>query len=231
MHQLSDKLLTAGWPSPKGHWNLDPGPGPARPVTTFAGAHPFLSVPQPPRRRRRRGRRNVASAAMSATTSHDVDMAAQVHPVTASASTTPPAAVAADATSRRKEPPPEKPSDSRRRSVVILSFWLIVLCLGLPIWWRTTTIPRASLPLDDMMDWAVGKVRRAQPFNVTFITHTCLPFMAFPCPQHPKEHMLTCITRVPGLPTSLSPSHIHPGEPSAGPGGPELAALDPTRPG
>ncbi|ROV88470.1 hypothetical protein VMCG_10471 [Cytospora schulzeri] len=63
-------------------------------------------------------------------------------------------------TSARKEPPPEKPSDIRRRSFIILSFWLIVLCLGLPIWWHTTTIPRASLPLDDMMDWADGKACR-----------------------------------------------------------------------
>lgn len=63
-------------------------------------------------------------------------------------------------TTGRKEPPPEKPSDVRRRSLIILAFWLIVLCLGLPIWWHTTTIPRASLPLDQMMDWADGKVRR-----------------------------------------------------------------------
>jgi phosphatidylinositol glycan class S len=58
----------------------------------------------------------------------------------------------------RKEPPPEKPSDVRRRSYIILSFWLIVLCLGLPIWWKTTTIYRADLPLQEMLDWADGKV-------------------------------------------------------------------------
>lgn len=63
------------------------------------------------------------------------------------------------ATPSRKQPPPEKPSDVRRRSYVILSFWLIVLCLGLPIWWKTTTIYRAELPLDEMMEWADGKVR------------------------------------------------------------------------
>lgn len=60
--------------------------------------------------------------------------------------------------SQRKVPPPEKPSDIRRRTLVILSFWLIVLCLGLPIWWKTTAIPRADLPLHEMMDWADGKV-------------------------------------------------------------------------
>lgn len=60
--------------------------------------------------------------------------------------------------SQRKQPPPEKPSDVRRRTLVILSFWLIVLCLGLPIWWKTTAIPRADLPLHEMMTWADGKV-------------------------------------------------------------------------
>lgn len=62
-------------------------------------------------------------------------------------------------TSTRKQPPPEKPSDIRRRSHVILSFWLIVLFLGLPIWWKTTTIYRADLPLQEMLEWADGKVR------------------------------------------------------------------------
>lgn len=58
----------------------------------------------------------------------------------------------------RKKPPPEKPADIRRRSYIILSFWLIVLFLGLPIWWKTTTIYRANLPLNEMLEWADGKV-------------------------------------------------------------------------
>ncbi|KAK0716683.1 phosphatidylinositol-glycan biosynthesis class S protein [Apiosordaria backusii] len=62
--------------------------------------------------------------------------------------------------STRKLPPPEKPSDVRRRSHVILSFWLIVLILGLPIWWKTTTIYRADLPLQEMLEWADGKACR-----------------------------------------------------------------------
>jgi phosphatidylinositol glycan class S len=62
------------------------------------------------------------------------------------------------ATVGRKEPPPEKPSDIRRRSYVVLSLWLIVLLLGLPIWWHTTSIYRANLPLDEMMEWAEGRV-------------------------------------------------------------------------
>ncbi|KAI5925677.1 phosphatidylinositol-glycan biosynthesis class S protein [Camillea tinctor] len=60
-------------------------------------------------------------------------------------------------TKRRKQPPPETPSHIRRRSFIIASFWAIVLFLGLPIWWKTTTIYRADLPLGEMMDWADGK--------------------------------------------------------------------------
>jgi phosphatidylinositol glycan class S len=59
---------------------------------------------------------------------------------------------------KRKEPPPERPEGIRKRLLVIFSFWAIVLFLGLPIWWRTTTIYRARLPLDQMMDWAEGRV-------------------------------------------------------------------------
>ena len=65
----------------------------------------------------------------------------------------------------KKEPPPEKPEQIRMRSYVLLSFWAIIVFLGLPIWWRTTTIYRANLPLDQMMDWADGKVQH--PLNVS----------------------------------------------------------------
>ena len=58
-----------------------------------------------------------------------------------------------------KQAPPEKPSEASRRSYIIFSFWLIILGLGLPIWWKTTTIYRADLPLDRMLQWAEGKVR------------------------------------------------------------------------
>ncbi|KAL2268219.1 hypothetical protein VTJ83DRAFT_3065 [Remersonia thermophila] len=66
----------------------------------------------------------------------------------------------AAAPAARKEAPPEKPSDARRRSRIIFSFWLIVLLLGLPIWWKTTTIYRADLPLQEMLDWSDGKACR-----------------------------------------------------------------------
>ncbi|KAI0106830.1 phosphatidylinositol-glycan biosynthesis class S protein [Daldinia grandis] len=57
----------------------------------------------------------------------------------------------------RKQPPPEKLEDIHRRSYIVASFWFIVLFLGLPIWWKTTTIYRADLPLGQMMDWADGR--------------------------------------------------------------------------
>lgn len=58
----------------------------------------------------------------------------------------------------KKLPPPEKQSAVWTRRLVVVSFWIIVLCLGLPIWWTTTRIYRAKLPLQVMTDWADGKV-------------------------------------------------------------------------
>ncbi|KAI9702327.1 MAG: GPI transamidase component [Candelina mexicana] len=57
----------------------------------------------------------------------------------------------------KSEPPPERPESIRVRTFVILSFWALVIFLGLPIWWKTTTIYRANLPLQQMMEWADGK--------------------------------------------------------------------------
>ncbi|KAI0881365.1 phosphatidylinositol-glycan biosynthesis class S protein [Annulohypoxylon maeteangense] len=56
-----------------------------------------------------------------------------------------------------KPPPPEKAEDIQRRSYIVASFWFVVLFFGLPIWWKTTTIYRADLPLSQMMDWADGR--------------------------------------------------------------------------
>jgi len=72
--------------------------------------------------------------------------------------------VAQDAVvSAEKRQPPELPESIRVRSLVILSFWAVVVCLGLPIWWRTTSIYRARLPLQDMLEWADGKVVQYWP--------------------------------------------------------------------
>lgn len=60
--------------------------------------------------------------------------------------------------SAKRTLPPEKPEDIRTRTLVISAFWAIIIFLGLPMWWRTTSIYRARLPLDVMKDWADGKV-------------------------------------------------------------------------
>jgi GPI-anchor transamidase subunit S len=65
---------------------------------------------------------------------------------------------ATNVASTRREPPPEKPESIRLRYLVLLSFWAIIILLGLPIWWATTSIYRAPLPMEQMMDWADGKV-------------------------------------------------------------------------
>jgi phosphatidylinositol glycan class S len=57
-----------------------------------------------------------------------------------------------------KKPPPESPESARIRTLVVFSFWAVVIFLGLPIWWKTTAIYRAKLPLRVMMEWADGKV-------------------------------------------------------------------------
>lgn len=57
--------------------------------------------------------------------------------------------------------PPDTPENKRIRSLVVLSFWTVVLLLGLPLWWFTTSIYRAPLPLSEMQSWANGRVWRA----------------------------------------------------------------------
>lgn len=57
-----------------------------------------------------------------------------------------------------KQPPQELAESIYIRRLVIFSFWVVVVVFGLPTWWWTTSIHRARLPLQDMMDWADGKV-------------------------------------------------------------------------
>ncbi|KAL8714674.1 MAG: hypothetical protein Q9220_001623 [cf. Caloplaca sp. 1 TL-2023] len=59
-----------------------------------------------------------------------------------------------------KKPPPESAEGIRVRQLVLLSFWTVVIFLGLPIWWWTTSIYRARLPLQEMKDWANGRACR-----------------------------------------------------------------------
>ncbi|KAI6246237.1 GPI transamidase component PIG-S [Erysiphe necator] len=58
---------------------------------------------------------------------------------------------------RKKDPPPESFESVRVRRLIILSFWVIIITIGVPIWWTTTAIFRASLPINQMLDWANGK--------------------------------------------------------------------------
>lgn len=64
-----------------------------------------------------------------------------------------------------KQPPPETNESRWTRRSVLISFWVVALFFGLPVWWKTTTVYRAPLPLQEMTDWADGKVwdlRRAK---------------------------------------------------------------------
>lgn len=65
---------------------------------------------------------------------------------------------AKSAVASKKQPPPESLESIRIRSLVVASFWAIVIFLGLPTWWWTTSIHRARLPLREMLEWADGKV-------------------------------------------------------------------------
>ncbi|KAL4750429.1 hypothetical protein BDW72DRAFT_203950 [Aspergillus terricola var. indicus] len=68
-------------------------------------------------------------------------------------------------------PPPEKPSAIQTRSKVVAAFWAVILFLGFPIWWKTTSIYRAELPIQEMLDWAGGKsCRPVFPLEIRFET-------------------------------------------------------------
>ncbi|KAG9536686.1 hypothetical protein KCU90_g27422, partial [Aureobasidium melanogenum] len=69
----------------------------------------------------------------------------------------------------KKQPPPESPQGVKTRRWIIFSFWAIVGLLGLPIWFATTTVPRAALPLDSMDAWASG-----QTCKLEFPVHVAL---------------------------------------------------------
>ncbi|KAL5335282.1 phosphatidylinositol-glycan biosynthesis class S protein-domain-containing protein [Aspergillus crustosus] len=72
-------------------------------------------------------------------------------------------------------PPPEKPSAIQTRFKVVAAFWAVILFLGLPIWWKTTSIYRAELPIQEMLDWAGGKsCRPVFPLEIRFETPSLL---------------------------------------------------------
>lgn len=63
-----------------------------------------------------------------------------------------------NAVNQNKQPPPETQESIFTRRLVVFSFWAVVIFLGLPIWWKTTSIYRANLPVQTMMDWADNRV-------------------------------------------------------------------------
>jgi len=62
------------------------------------------------------------------------------------------------ATLAQKTPPVESPEATASRRWILFSFWAVALFIGLPVWVLTTTVPRASLPLQKMNEWANGQV-------------------------------------------------------------------------
>lgn len=68
-------------------------------------------------------------------------------------------AVAMVAVEVRKKAPPEKPEAVSLRTKIVLSFWAVILLLGLPTWYKTTEIYRANLPLQQMIGLSEGEVR------------------------------------------------------------------------
>jgi phosphatidylinositol glycan class S len=95
-------------------------------------------------------------------------------------------------------PPPETRESLWLRRLSILSFWAVVVFLGLPIWLKTTAIYRAELPLQDMTDWAEGKVRlrSLSPCSKLTPSQVCKPVFPLriaveaPIPSSDAQHLL-----------------------------------------
>ncbi|KAL9061106.1 MAG: hypothetical protein Q9162_000251 [Coniocarpon cinnabarinum] len=68
-----------------------------------------------------------------------------------------------------KKPPSESRESVNVRRSVLVSFWLLVLCVGVPFWWQTTTVYRANLPYSTMDAWASGSAcQYTIPLNARF---------------------------------------------------------------
>jgi GPI-anchor transamidase subunit S len=99
---------------------------------------------------------------------------------------------------RPRQPPAETRDSLWLRRSVILSFWLVVVALGLPVWWKTTAIYRADLPLQGMTDWADGKVRTLFSTNALHSdkSQICKPVFPLriaveaPLPPQDAQHLL-----------------------------------------
>jgi len=58
----------------------------------------------------------------------------------------------------KNKTPPESAEGVATRRWILFSFWAVALFLGLPVWLWTTSVPRSSLPLQSMNQWAEGQV-------------------------------------------------------------------------
>ena len=76
----------------------------------------------------------------------------------------------------RKKAPPEKAEAVSLRTKIVLSFWAAILLVGLPTWYKTTEIYRASLPLQQMIGLSEGEVSGMCSYLSPFLTcsrHRC----------------------------------------------------------
>ncbi|GAM89358.1 hypothetical protein ANO11243_073950 [Dothideomycetidae sp. 11243] len=80
------------------------------------------------------------------------------------------------APSAKKQPPPE-PSDSvASRRYILFALWSTVVFLGLPVWIWTTTVHRATLPIDSMKTWAEGQACQLEfPLHVAIDSDSLRP--------------------------------------------------------
>jgi hypothetical protein len=114
--------------------------------------------------------KSMAESAQDEATASSVDETTIDNPLNGNNS----AQDAVSATPKKREAPPERPENVSLRRHVIFSFWVIVLFLGLPIWWWTTAIYRARLPLSQMTDWADGRVSLANVIVCQSLTNSGL---------------------------------------------------------
>lgn len=83
--------------------------------------------------------------------------------------------------SATKNPPPENERSIWTRTKIILSFWVVIFCVGIPMWWQTTSVYRARLPFQEMLDWDHGTVsddisfHKCTPCSLTVKRQACLP--------------------------------------------------------
>ena len=71
------------------------------------------------------------------------------------------------ATEARKKAPPETAEYANLRTKIVISFWAVILLLGLPTWYKTTEIYRASLPLEQMIGLSDGEVRHDETMSLS----------------------------------------------------------------